>query len=228
MDNVDALQSRLRITFADPSLLHQALMHSSYLNENPQCPVHSNERLEFLGDALLGLIVAQELYLRYPQMAEGELTRLRGALVQGETLAQLAASLGLGDYLQLGHGEEASGGRQRTSNLAGALEALLGAIYLDKGFPETKEFFLKWFGPYLNKAAEKTWASDYKSQLQELLQAQRHLTPIYRVVATEGPDHAKTFTVEVVIGEEVLGRGSARGKRLAEKEAARIALETIK
>lgn len=225
MVGLDALQKALGVTFRDPSLLEQALVHRSYLNENPEFPLPSNERLEFLGDSLLGFVIAEELYRRFPHLSEGEMTRLRSVLVRMETLAHLAISLELGAYLYLGWGEEASGGRERPSNLARMLEAVIGAILMDRGFDVAKEFVLRIFEGEMLTAIENKLTTDYKSRLQEVVQARHHVTPTYITAREEGPDHDKEFTVEVMVGRRVVGRGRGKSKRMAEMEAARIALE---
>ena len=220
-----ALQSVIGVTFQDPLLLQQSLVHRSYLNENPDFPLPSNERLEFLGDALLGFVVAEKLYAEFPSLSEGDLTKLRANLVRKETLASLALSLSLGDYLYLGQGEEQSGGRRRQSNLSRTLEAVIGAIDIDQGFAVAKDFVLRLLSRVPEKALKGESITDYKSMLQELVQAEQRTTPFYRVVAEAGPAHDKVFTVEVVVGDAVLGQGSGKGKRAAEQEAARAALE---
>jgi len=221
------LQEILNVSFMDLSLLEQALVHRSYLNENPDSVLPSNERLEFLGDALLGFVVAQRLYVEYPHLSEGEMSRLRSAIVCRETLAHLASSLGLGEYLRLGRGEEASGGRKRESNLACAFEAVVGAILVDRGFAAARDFILRFLDAELETAVEETLAKDYKSRLQEIVQAREQKTPSYRIVETTGPEHEKKFTVEVLVGDLVMGRGTGRSKRVAEREAARVALERL-
>ena len=220
------LQEILGIHFSSLSLLEQALVHSSYLNENPGFAAISNERLEFLGDAVLGLIFAEKLYHDFPQFAEGEMTRLRASLVRRDTLARLAKTIGLGDYLCLGRGEEASGGRQKTANLAGALEAVIAAIFLDQGLNPTEELVLKLFADEWQKVRQGA-EIDYKSKLQELIQGRGQKTPAYHLLEEIGPAHAKTFIVEVRVGEAVLGMGSGKSKKAAETEAARAALEQI-
>lgn len=227
MTDLASLQEILGVTFEDVSLLEQSLVHSSYLNENPDFHLPSNERLEFLGDSLLGLVVAEKLYRESPGLSEGEMTRLRASVVRGETLARVGTSLGLGECLYLGHGEEASGGRQRRSNLAGLLEAVLGAVLVDKGFPVARDLVLKLFDAEIHSAIEGRVAADYKSRLQEVVQAQHQVPPIYRTAREEGPDHAKEFTVQVLIGDHVVGAGHGKSKRKAEAEAARQALERL-
>ena len=222
-----ALQQTLGISFNDPSLLEQALVHSSYINENPGFALASNERLEFLGDAVLGLVVAEKLYQDFPHSTEGEMTRLRAALVRRDTLARMARTIKLGDYLYLGKGEEASGGRRKPANLAGALEAMIAAIFLDQGSTTTREVILRLFNEELQKVASQGGGVDYKSQLQELIQAREQQTPAYQLVEAMGPDHDRRFTVEVRVGDTVLGKGSGKSKKLAETEAARAALEQL-
>jgi ribonuclease-3 len=219
------LQVKLGISFVDPSLLHQAFVHRSYLNENPDFRLGSNERLEFLGDAFLGLVVAEFLFREFPDLSEGELTKLRSDLVRQDSLARLASSLGLGEYLYLGQGEERGGGRKRSRNMACTLEALVGAVFMDQGFEVTKELVLRLFASSVAELRERGLASDHKSRLQEIIQAERQERPAYRLVEAVGPDHDKTFWVEVVVGGEVLGRGSGKSKQAAEKDAARHALE---
>ena len=225
MADLVALQQTLGVSFNDPSLLEQALVHSSYINENPTFAPASNERLEFLGDAVLGLVVAEKLYQDFPQFSEGEMTKLRSALVRRNTLAGIARAIRLGDYLYLGKGEEASGGRNKPANLAGALEAVIAAIFLDQGLAISRDFILRLLNPELQKVVSQGAGVDYKSQLQELIQAREQQIPVYCVVEAIGPDHDKRFTVEVRVGDTVLGRGSGKNKKTAETEAARSALK---
>jgi len=213
--------------FDNPQLLREALTHRSYLNE-ATLPVPSNERLEFLGDAVLGLISADFLFHRFPAMPEGELTNLRSALVRTESLAGYSYQLGLGRYLFLGRGEELSEGRNRPTGLAGAFEALIGAIYLDRGYAAARDFALGFIEPQLEAVLAGQTQRNAKSILQELVQAQRHLAPTYHVIEETGPDHAKAFTVEVRVGDEVLGRGHERSKRAAEQAAAAEGIERLR
>jgi len=221
------LQEILGVSFNDPSLLEQALVHSSYINENPDFAPTSNERLEFLGDAVLGSVVAEKLYQDLPSFTEGEMTKLRAALVRRDALARAARAISLGDYLYLGKGEEASGGRRKPVNLAGALEAVIAAIFLDQGSATAKNFILRLFNKELQKVVSQGAGVDYKSQLQELIQAREQQTPAYYVIEAKGPDHDRRFTVEVRAGDTVLGRGSGKSKKEAETEAARSALERL-
>ncbi|MFC2010470.1 ribonuclease III [Chloroflexota bacterium] len=227
MSDLAALQKNLGVIFKDASLLEQALTHSSYINENPGSTFPSNERLEFLGDAVLGLIVSEKLYRDYPHLTEGGMTKLRSALVRQETLARIARIIGLGGYLYLGRGEEASGGRQKPANLACALEAVIAAIFLDRGQSGAMEFILKSFNAELEKAVNQGMRTDYKSELQELTQSREQQAPAYHLIEATGPDHGKIFTVEVRLGKTVLGRGSGKSKKAAETEAARTALERL-
>lgn len=228
MANSAALQRTLGVSFGDQSLLEQALVHSSYINENPDFALASNERLEFLGDAVLGLLIAEKLYQDFPQLSEGEMTRLRAALVCQDTLARVARAINIGDYLYMGKGERASGGQRRPPNLAGALEAVIGAIFLDQGASSARDITLRLFDKELHKVASQGADVDYKSQLQEFIQAREQPAPVYRVVAATGPDHDKQFTVEVITGDTVLGKGTGKSKKTAETEAARAALQRLK
>lgn len=222
-----ALQAILGISFKNESLLQQALVHRSYLNENPALHLVSNERLEFLGDAVLGFVVADELYSRSSEFSEGDLTKLRSVLVRGETLSRIASSLQLGDYLYLGRGEEDSGGRSRSRNLSSGLEAVIGAVFLDQGFDVARGFILRLLGSEFDSVVEDKITDDYKSRLQQIIQSERKITPVYRTIEEVGPDHDKIFTVEVLAGDTILGRGSGKSKRAAEMDAARQALQGL-
>ena len=227
MTDLATLQQTLGVSFNHPSLLEQALVHSSYFNENPSIAPADNERLEFLGDAILGFIVAEELYKRFPQFSEGELTKLRSSLVRRDALARMARAIKLGNYLYLGKGEEASGGRRKPANLAGALEAVIAAILLDRGLSAARDFILKSADKELNKVLSRGVKADDKSRLQEIIQARQQKTPAYRVIEAMGPAHDRRFTVEVRVGDTVLGRGSGKSKKSAEAEAARSALDQL-
>ena len=225
--DLSALREILGVSFNDLSLLEQALVHRSYINENPDFALASNERLEFLGDAVLGLVVAERLYQDFPHFTEGEMTKLRAALVCQNALTRIARTIGLGDYLYLGRGEEASGGRNKPANLARTLEAVLGAIFLDQGSVTTSDFILRLFDKELEKVASRGAGIDYKSQLQELIQSRGQPVPAYYVIEALGPDHDKRFTVEVRAGDMVLGRGSGKSKKTAESGAAHSALKRL-
>ena len=224
---LELLASSLSIQFEKPSLLKNAFIHRSYLNEHKDFKGSSNERLEFLGDSVLSLAVSRYLFELLPQSAEGQLTQLRAALVRTETLAKLARKLELGSYLYLSKGEEESGGRSNNSILANLFEALIGAIYLDQGFEFAQGFIEKiilkdW------KSLAKSAVSDNKSKLQEVLQRKFHKSPQYKLVNTWGPDHNRTFEVAVFLEEKLLGRGVGRNKQTAAQEAAKNALSGLK
>ena len=225
--NWDNLQQNLEVTFRDLSLIQQTFVHSSYVNENPSFPLQDNERLEFLGDALLSFIVAEKLYQEFPNLSEGELTEIRTWLIRQETLAELASVLKLGDYLYLGKGEESTGGRQRKTNLADTFEALIGAIFLDQGLTAARDFVLNKLNNQFDRIKTSGISPNYKALLQESTQANYKQLPTYHLVEVSGPDHEKNFTVEVTIGNEVLGTGSGKSKRTAEIEAARSAWEQL-
>lgn len=221
-DKLAPLDRLLGHRFRDRNLLEQALLHDSYLHENPQSPVLSNERLEFLGDAFLDYVVADELFRRFPHAREGNLTKLRAGAVQTGTLARTVRKLKLADHLQLGRGEAQTGGRDRNSNLAALYEAVVGALLLDGGEKAARRFVLRTLGEHLMEGAAA--AADYKSALQEYCQARRWEPPAYRVISAEGPAHARHFIVEVAVQDQVRGRGDGPNRRQAEKQAARVAL----
>jgi ribonuclease-3 len=227
LSDLKNLQQRLGIAFKDASLLQQALVHSSYTNENPDLLVADNERLEFLGDALLSFIVADELYLKFSDLHEGELTEIRASLIRQETLAEIAAELNLGEHLLLGKGEELTGGRRKQTNLADAFEALIGAIYIDRGLNTVRNFVLDKLSGKLAKVIVTGMGRNYKALLQELTQAKHKKLPAYRIVEASGPDHDKRFVVEVTLENRILGSGSGKTKRAAETEAARAAWEKM-
>jgi ribonuclease-3 len=222
-----SLEERLGVKFEDPALLRQALVHSSYVNENPDLAPESNERLEFLGDAVLGLVVADDLYAAFPGEDEGKLTELRTHLVRRDTLAKAAAQLQLGEELLLGRGEEGGGGRERPTNLAHVYESVVGAIFLDGGLPAAQDFVRRSLGEDFASVHQRAFPGDPKSRLQELSQSRYQTTPVYRLIEAEGPDHARRFRVEVVIDGRALGTGSGHSKQQAEKEAASLALEQL-
>ena len=218
----------LGLAFEDKTLLLRALTHRSYLNENPDFILEDNERLEFLGDAVLDFLTAEYLYHHLPEMNEGGLTSIRAALVRTESLANLAREINLGRCLYLGHGEEAGGGRQRLAVLCGAFEALIGALYLDQGLTAVEAFVKPLFDPAIERILADNLVRDPKSLLQELSQAELEITPRYRTVGESGPDHAKEFAVEALIGNQVYGRGVGRSKQAAAQAAAEDALEHLR
>jgi len=229
LKDITKLEDTLQVSFRDPMLLQQALVHRSYLNENDGFELESNERLEFLGDSMLSVVVAEKLYKDYPDLPEGDMTKLRSALVRGETLARIAGQrFSLDSYLYLGRGEETGGGRAKQSILADALEAVIGAVFLDQGFDICRDLILRLCDGEMEKAVDPGLNADFKSQLQELMQSRYREAPEYRVVSAEGPDHAREFVVEAALDGKVLGRGRGRSKREAEKEAARVALDALR
>ncbi len=212
---------KLGYEFKDLSLLEIALTHSSYANEF-SCP--SNERLEFLGDALLGCVVSVLLYEKYPSYTEGDLSKIRSRVVSGANFAKYAEMLGLGERIRLGKGEESTGGRERESNNANAFEALIGALYLDAGYEKTFEVISRLFRDAIE---EDDFPRDSKTQLQEVSQSVFGKTPEYRILSEEGPPHERTFTVEVRIPSDLTGKGKGRSKRQSEQSAARDALRKL-
>ena len=227
MADLATLQRNLGVSFNEPSLLEQSLVHSSYANENPELATVSNERLEFLGDAVLGLIIAERLFDNFPRLSEGEMTRLRATLVCQDTLARVAEINKLGSYLYLGKGEKASGGRHKPANLARALEAIIAAIFLDQGLPATRDITLRLFDRELQILTKRDIEVDFKTRLQEVTQSRQQPLPVYHVISTTGPDHKKEFSVEVSIGGIVTGKGTGKSKKTAEMEAARQALAQL-
>jgi len=220
-------QERHQLHFNDQTLLIRAMTHRSYLNEQDGDDARDNERLECLGDAVLDFIVTRTLFARFPDMPEGELTRLRSALVRTDTLADLASELDLGSVLRMGRGEELTGGRRRRNLLCDAFEALLGALYLDQGTERVAEFVKPLLMPMVDYILAEGLHIDARSKLQEWSQGTVGLTPIYEVVAEIGPDHEKEFNVEVMIGEHPVAQGQGRSKQLAAQAAARNALRAL-
>jgi ribonuclease-3 len=216
------LENVLGVHFQDCQLLQLALTHRSYIYETAGAGQSSNERMEFLGDSILALISADFLYRTFPQLTEGELTDVRAVLVRTETLAKFAREINLGNFLLMGKGEQHTGGGQRV--LASAFEAILGAIYLDQGLVAAQNFVVPKLDPIAHTIVEKRLFKDNKSRFQELAQAHDGITPAYRLVNQEGPSHNREFTVEVLLGNTVAGRGQGRNKQMAEQEAARGAM----
>ncbi len=219
----EELAGRLGTRPLPPELLEQALTHASVLNES-DTRTASNERLEFLGDAVLGMIIASDLYRLYPNAGEGELTRLRADIVRGSTLARAAMRLGLGDHIILGRGEEAAGGRARDRNLAGAFEALIGAVYLSQGYRQVRSLIHRLLGPEIQQVRREGARFDAKSALQHLVQARWHQPPGYTTVELGPDDEPRRFTVEVRAAGVTLGTGTGARKSEAQQEAARRAL----
>ena len=221
------LEKKLNYTFRHPELLQEALNHSSYANEHRAAHLHSNERLEFLGDSVLGFVTAEFLFLRHPEAPEGDLTRIRAALVCEQSLYEVAQRLELGHYLKLGRGEEAGGGRERTSILADAVEAVFAAVYLDGGIDAAKSLIHRCLLDAQRESVVEERRRDYKTALQELVQRQADQVLTYRMAGEQGPDHAKTFRAEVLLNGAVIGAGDGHSKKEAEQAAAKTALESL-
>jgi len=224
MEDLLEFSEQLGVEFRDLSLLSRALTHRSYLNENPGAALEDNERLEFLGDAVIDFVVAGFLYHRFPEMDEGELTALRAALVRAESLSGFARQIDLGRYLRLGLGEEENGGRERTPLLCATFEAVAGAIYLDHGLETARAFIEPFVRPALEEIRAGELHKDAKSEFQVWAQAHYNITPHYRVSGAEGPDHNRTFTVQVLVGQDVWGQGRGRSKQVAAQAAAAEAM----
>lgn len=221
-----ALARRLGLNFANQSLLTRALTHRSYINENASA-MEDNERLEFLGDAVLDFVVGAWVYHHCPEMAEGDLTRTRSALVRNEQLAEFARGLGLGRGLRMGHGEVASGGRERDGVLGSAFEAIVGALYLDAGLSAVEKFMAPLLEDVRERVLLRADIYDPKSRFQEWSQSEKLGTPRYVTIASSGPDHAKIFEIEVRIKDQTYGRGRGPSKQIAAQIAAQTALETL-
>jgi ribonuclease-3 len=217
------LQREIGYAFSDVNLLSRCLTHVSYVKGKG---VEHNEMLEFLGDAVLDLGVSELLMRRFPERSEGDLSRMRADLVNGQALAGKAAGLGLGELIRLGKGEERSGGRAKESILAGAFEALLGAVFWDGGYDKARAVVERFFAPDIK--GRKLGQQDYKTRLQEISQMLFRAPPVYNLVSESGPDHQKRFATEITVGGKILGRGEGRSKKQSEQEAARQALERLK
>lgn len=226
MNSMEQLEKNLGIQFSNKEYLLTALTHRSFLNENREVPEH-NERLEFLGDAVLELIVSDFLFKKYPDRAEGDLTSFRAALVRTDSLAQVAKELGIGENLRLSRGEQESGGNQKEYLLANTFESVLGAIYLDSGYEKCVEFVNRVLLHRIDDIVKHRLDIDNKTKIQELAQSIYKSTPTYEVVKEEGPDHDKVFTVVVKIDGNTVGEGTGSSKQRAEEQAAKIGVEYI-
>ena len=221
------LEQKLNYTFRDPKLLSEALSHSSYANEHRSARLSSNERLEFLGDSVLGFVTAEYLFVQHPDLPEGDLTRIRAALVCEQSLYEVARKLDLGRYLKLGRGEEAGGGRERTSILADATEAVFAAVYLDGGIGAASVLIHRCLLNAEREELVEERRRDYKTALQELVQRQADQVLTYRMIGEQGPDHAKTFQAQVLLNDKPLGSGFGHSKKEAEQAAAKAALKLL-
>jgi len=224
MEQLDSLQDRIKFKFSDIKLLNKALTHKSYANENSETLKH-NERLEFLGDSVLDILVSDYLVHEYSEFAEGTLSKIRATVVNETCLAKLAKNIKLGNYLLLGRGEDLSGGREKASILADTFEALAGAVFCDGRFDAASSIFLPLLIEEITKTAQSWSFRDFKSDLQEYTQNKLVCIPSYKVVREIGPDHAKKFEVVVMIKNEVEGKGFGRSKKEAEQAAAKMAIE---
>ena len=225
LNRLNELEAAVGVRFNDRALLQRAFVHRSYLHEaDEETELQDNQRLEFLGDAVLSFIVSELLFRRYPERREGDLTNLRSALVKRETLSRFAKELRLGDYLLLGRGEEENGGRGRHTTLCDTYEAFIGAFFLDQGTAALRKFVEPRLMAEIDRVAQHALTKDPKSRLQEWLQAAMGQTPRYKTVHTEGPDHARLFTRQVTIGKQPIGVGQGQSKQEAEQAAAAMAL----
>jgi len=220
----ESFEEKIGFSFSNKNLLKQAFIHRSYLNENPSEELSHNERLEFLGDAVLELVITEYLYARYPEKDEGELTALRAALVNANSLSLVGSELGMDDYLLLSKGETKGAGRARHYIIANTFEALVGALYLDAGYNATRAFIEKFLIPQIDYIIKNRSWQDAKSLFQERAQDEDSITPSYNVLKEVGPDHDKLFTVGVYLGENKIAEGHGRSKQEAEQDAARNAL----
>jgi len=227
IEQITEFQNTIKYKFNKLSMINEALTHSSYANECRNKYIHNNERLEFLGDSVLSIVVSEYIYLKYNNLPEGELTKVRANVVCEPSLANQAKRINLGKYLRLGKGEEVTGGRDRVSILADAFEAVIGALYLDGGMEIARDFILNMLSPSIELASKGSLFRDYKTDLQELLQSKYDDKISYRVVDETGPDHNKTFEVEVILGDRVLGVGQGKSKKESEQMAAKKALEKV-
>jgi ribonuclease-3 len=218
----------IQYTFQQPALLETAFTHSSYAHEKGLSASDYNERLEFLGDAVLELTISDVLYQRFPSFTEGQLTKFRAGLVCEPTLAKLAAKMNVAPFLRLGKGEEATGGRQRDALAADAFEAMLGAVYLDAGIEKARAIIVTWFEPEILHLRDRFEFNDHKTFLQEALQKNSKEPVNYQITQEDGPDHDKTFTADVLLAGKILGTGSGKSKKEAEQAAAHAALQKLK
>ncbi len=226
MKKYEKLQEKIGVKFKDKDLIETTFTHKSYVNEHRKENIKDNERLEFLGDAVLELVATKHLFEKYPNQSEGDMTAYRSALVRGKHLAEVGLELELGEYLRLSNGEEKSGGRTKKYILANAVEAVIGAIYLESGYEVVEEFIKEFILKKLDEIIKQNLHIDAKSNFQELSQEKEGITPHYEVVAEEGKDHAKKYTMGAFIGEDLIAKGTGSSKQKAEVDAATNALKT--
>jgi ribonuclease-3 len=228
MEKQKELEKKIGIKFKNKKLLETAFVHKSYINEHKNEGIDDNERLEFLGDAVLELAATKHLFEKYPDQTEGEMTAFRSALVKGKHLAEIAIELGLGEYLLLSNGEEHSGGRQKNYILANTVESLIGAIYVANGYDSAEKFIKKFILIRLDEIIKNGLHIDSKSKFQEIVQEKEEVTPHYELISEEGPDHNKKFTMGAYIREELIAKGVGKSKQVAEESAATAALNKKK
>jgi ribonuclease-3 len=226
-DTISNLEKIIRYRFKRKHFAHEALCHKSYVYDGPKEEIRDNERLEFLGDAVLGMVITDELFRRLSDYQEGELSVIKSTLIRRETLSMLARSLNLGHFLFLSKGEENSGGRDRNSILANTFEGLIGAIYLDGGIRATKKFILAQFKELLHKIPHEVHMKEYKNLFQELAHIKFKSNPVYQIISEKGPDHKKFFEASVSVNEKIFGKGEGSSKKEAEKNAAKMAYEKL-
>ncbi|WP_064613438.1 ribonuclease III [Streptobacillus moniliformis] len=225
--DLEKLMSKINYTFKNKKLLLEALTHSSYVNEHNFPNIKDNERLEFLGDSVMDLITTEYIYKNNLKSNEGELSKIKSQIISETVFSTISRDLNLGNYIFLSNGENMSGGRERNSVLGDVFEAMVGAIYLDSDYATTRDFVLKLLESKINNLDKIEWVSDYKSALQEITQLKYKVTPIYTVLSEIGPDHDKTFEIEVRVEERLYGKGVAKSKKMAEKIAAKQAIEKL-
>lgn len=216
--------SSLGLKFNNPELFKNSLIHRSYLNEVSDKSINNNERLEFLGDAVLELIVTEFLFEKYPDKAEGELTSFRAATVKTDSLAETALTMGIGEYIFMSRGEEITGGRKRPYILANTFEAILGSVYIDQGFEAARQLVTRFLLPKIDKIVSERLDIDSKSKLQEMCQDEFNITPVYDLISAVGPDHSKVFTMGLKVDKKIIARGKGKNKQEAEQNAASEAI----
>ncbi len=227
MESIKNFEKNINYSFKNPALLKEALTHSSFSNERKENVVHNNERLEFLGDAVLSIVISDYLFKNHTNLPEGELTKIRSKIVCESTLGECSRRIDLGEYMFFGKGEEMTGGRKRTSILADAFEALIAAIYLDGGTESAGPFIMTFMKDFINNAINGKVFLDYKTHLQEIVQIRKDNKIKYEIIGEEGPDHCKLFYTQVKLNDIVIGYGKGRSKKEAEQEAAKMAIEKL-
>ena len=227
MESMKTIEKNIHYTFKNQGLLKEALTHSSFSNERKENVVHNNERLEFLGDAVLSIVISDYLFKNHVNLPEGELTKIRSKIVCESTLGECSKRIELGQFMFFGKGEEMTGGRKRTSILADALEALIAAIYLDGGLDAARSFIMVYMKDYIQNAINGKVFLDYKTHLQEIVQIRKDNRIKYEIIGEEGPDHSKLFYTQVKLNDIVIGYGKGRSKKEAEQEAAKMAIEKV-